>query len=485
MGDSDRSSTEDEANTITSKPPEEDSIDHHFIPTYLRVHGSHLTTTQVASVALTLFTIGISSESDLHDVDAQLLADICRDEKSLSHLDHARTRQFLTHRGSPHFPQLIFGPSFTEGGLPSTSVPISVPAERRGRKSGVVLPADFGSDRPTVLGGATPSSTGRHRQSLSSLAEVPGDHGVPAAHYHGTEPVIQARTRHSQSFRYLGGTSARQHQTDLFASSGGGPGGLGEGNNIHHVKTALELETEQKKQQKLEINAEQELPMWDGTVGDWREFSKDFLRLMATVGKDIVCRPEFTQTAQDMGWTPHAIVAARKFVWKQLFVCCKDVILAKNALSLAAAEYDGETAFYQLEIDNKVSSIALKTQHEEELRVFVPQGREDPPAMIVRFDVLLNACLELESADQWDPEKKINTILNLLRHWEGLHTNVDLQRERLTDHSTMLMDHIPTDRQNEPHLMSYTQVCRKARSIWNSFVVTDASRTKIREGCHS
>ena len=212
MDDSGRSTTEDEANPITSKPPEEDSIDHHFIPTYLRVHGSHLTATQVASVALTLFTIGISSESDLHDVDAQLLADICRDDKSLSHLDHARTRQFLTHRGSPHFPQLILGPSFIERGLSSTSVPISVPAERRGRKSGVVLPADFGSDRPTVLGGATPSSsTGRHRHSLSSLAEVPGDHGVPAAHYHGTEPVLRARTRHSQSFRYLGGTSARQH----------------------------------------------------------------------------------------------------------------------------------------------------------------------------------------------------------------------------------------------------------------------------------
>jgi hypothetical protein len=231
----------------------------------------------------------------------------------------------------------------------------------------------------------------------------------------------------------------------LFASSGGGPGGLGEGKNVHHAKSALELETEQKKQQKLEINAELELPKWDGAVADWREFSKNFLRLVATVGKGIVCRPEFTQTAHDLGWSPHAIVAARKLAWKQLLVCCKDVVLVKNALSLAAAECDGETAFCQLEIDNKVSRIALKTQHEEELRAFVPRGREDPPAMIVRFDVLLNARLELESAGQWGPEKKINTILNLL-HWEGLHTNVDLQRERITDHATMLVDHIPTDR---------------------------------------
>ena len=116
-------------------------------------------------MALTLFTIGISSESDLHDVDAQLLADVCRDEGSLSHLDQARARQFLTHRGCPNFPPLISGPSFTDGGLVSTAVPApaSVSAERRGRKSGVVLPTDFGSDRPAVLGGNTPSATRRDR----------------------------------------------------------------------------------------------------------------------------------------------------------------------------------------------------------------------------------------------------------------------------------------------------------------------------------
>jgi hypothetical protein len=71
----------------------------------------------------------------------------------------------------------------------------------------------------------------------------------------------------------------------------------------------------------------------------------------------------FTKIAQELGWSPHAIVAAREFAWKQLFVCYKNVVLAKNALSLAAAGCDGEAAFCQLKIDGKVSSTALKTQH--------------------------------------------------------------------------------------------------------------------------
>ena len=304
------------------------------------------------------------------------------------------------------------------------------------------------------------------------------NHGAPAS-YHPPLAPVQIRTRHSQPLRYIGGTSARQHQTDLFAASGGGPGGLGADVNIHHVKSADALEAEKKILLKLEVNAEIVLPKWDGTVSGWREFSKDFLRLMTKVGHDIVCRPDFTGIAQGLGWSPKKIVEARKFVWGQLFAACKDVVAAKNALSLAGPEYDGETVFHQLEIDNKISSRVLKDLWSEELRLFKPEGREDPPAMMVRYDLLLTSYLELESADPWDPEKKIDHILTLLRNWDGLKTNVDLQRERLTDPATILVEHIPHDQEHDKSLMSYTQVCRKARSIWNSFAVSDSKRMTI------
>jgi hypothetical protein len=432
----------------------EDDVDDHFIPTILRNMGGHLSASHVKCIAVTLFTIGIGDMDELLEIDQQAPSDICRHEDDLSYMHQIRTRKFLCHIGSPHFKM----PGEEGDQNPFESIHPE-PFKRAARRSSLIMPSDFAAVR-----------------NLES--DETTNHGVPAAYHRPLAPV-QIRTRHSQALRYIGGTSARQYQTDLFAASGGGPGGLGADVNIHHVKSADALEAEKKILLKLEVNAEIVLPKWDGTVSGWREFSKDFLRLMTKVGHDIVCRPEFTTTAQGIGWTPKKIVEARKFVWGQLFAACKDVVAAKNALSLAGPEYDGETAFHQLEIDNKISSRVLKDLWSEELRLFKPEGREDPSGMMVRYDLLLTSYLELESADPWDPEKKIDHVLTLLRNWDGLKTNVDMQRERLTDPSTILVEHIPHDQVHDKSLMSYTQVCRKARSIWNSFAVTDAKRTAI------
>ena len=97
---------------------------------------------------------------------------------------------------------------------------------------------------------------------------------------------------------------------------------------------------------------------------------------------------------------------------------------------MAGPECDGETAFHQLEINNKISGHALKQQLDDELLNFAPLGREEPPDMIVRFDLLLTAYLDIESADLWSPEKKIKKILTLLRHWEDPKVTVDLQRDK-------------------------------------------------------
>jgi hypothetical protein len=201
---------------------------------------------------------------------------------------------------------------------------------------------------------------------------------------------------------------------------------------------------------------------------------------MAAAGHDIVCRPGYTEIAQKQGWSPERIVEGRKFVWNQLLVCCKDAPRAKNALLMAGPEYDGETTFHQLEINNKISGHALKQQLDDELLHFAPKGREEPPDMIVRFDLLLTAYLDIESADPWNPEKKIKKILSLLRHWDDLKVTVDIERDKLLNYSTVLMEHIPIQRMNEDRLMSYTSVCTKIKASWDSFVATDIKTTKIR-----
>jgi hypothetical protein len=73
---------------------------------------------------------------------------------------------------------------------------------------------------------------------------------------------------------------------------------------------------------------------------------------------------------------------------------------------LAGPDYDGETCWHQLEINNKVVAVPLEAELREELRVFVPLAREDPVAMMHRFDILRHDYQDLEDAGHWNPEKK-------------------------------------------------------------------------------
>ena len=412
---------------------------------------------------------------ELLEVDHEMLNDVCAQDENLSHMHKMRTRQFLerqatTHSGferfavqTPPISEKSHIPFPAESGMPTLDAQGSRALSSRPRNSGITLPAEFLAER---------------NHNLGKLTEYP-EQGMPAS-YRDPEPPAVKRTRHSQSMRHIGGASDRQRQSDAFANSGGGPGGLGANVNIHSIKSKHALEVEHKTRLKLEVLAVTENPTWDGHVRPWREFSIDFIRQMAAAGHDIVCRPEYTEIAQQQGWVPERIVEGRKFVWNQLLVCCKDAPRAKNALLMAGPEYDGETAFHQLEVNNKISGHALKQQLDDELLHFAPKGREEPPDMIVRFDLLLTAHLDIESADTWSPEKKIKKILSLLRHWDDLKVTVDIERDKLLNYSTVLMEHIPIARMKEERLMSYTSVCTKIKASWDSFVATDIKTTKIR-----
>jgi hypothetical protein len=114
------------------------------------------------------------------------------------------------------------------------------------------------------------------------------------------------------------------------------------------------------------------------------------------------------------------------FVWEQLHVATIKSKTAANALVLAGPDYDGETCWHQLEINNKVAAVPLEAELREELRVFAPLAREDPMAMIHRFDILLHdyRCQDLENADHWNPEKKIRFALELFHPSLGRATSL-------------------------------------------------------------
>jgi hypothetical protein len=424
------------AKSVEATSSETGSGDGHlsFIEVYVSTHGSRLHSKQRAQIIFTLLICGVTDLGELLEVDQAMLNDVCAHDKHLTHVHKMRTRQFLerqatTHTGFKHFATPPINSNggggllshAADAGVISTAADSTVDdwstgtrrLSNRPRNSGITLPAEF------VAG---------CNESLGSITEHPA-HGMPA-NYRDPEPTAAKRTRHSQSMRYIGGVSDRQRQSDAFANSGGGPGGLGPDVNIHSIKSKHALEVEHKTRLKLEVLAVTTNPTWDGHVRPWREFSADFTRQMASAGHDIVCRPGYTETAQFQSWSPERIVEGRKFVWNQLLVCCKDSARAKNALLMAGPECDGETAFHQLEINNKISGHALKQQLDDELLNFAPLGREEPPDMIVRFDLLLTAYLDIESADLWSPEKKIKKILTLLRHWEDPKVTVDLQRDK-------------------------------------------------------
>jgi hypothetical protein len=229
--------------------------------------GSYLSDAHVKCIAVTLFTIGIRDMDELLEIDQKALTDICRYEDDLFCMHHIRTRKFLCHLGSPHFKMTgkeasILPAQETTEEFNSFQSIHPEPFKRGARRSSLAMPSDFAAVR-------------------NLKADDAANHGAPASHHRPLAPV-QTRTLHPQALRYIGGASARQHQTDLFAASGGGPGGLGADVNMHHVKSADALEAEKKILLKLEVNAEIVLPKWDGTVAGWREFSKDFRRFPTT-----------------------------------------------------------------------------------------------------------------------------------------------------------------------------------------------------------
>jgi hypothetical protein len=278
----------------------------------------------------------------------------------------------------------------------------------------------------------------------------------------------------------VGGTSSRQQVSDDYAASGGGFGGLGKGVSIHQAMSENAIEIRDKYRLKMATSVLLVLPVWGGSVEGWYSFSKKFVLHMKKVGYEIVCRPGFVTTAKALKWTPEEIVEAKGFVWDQLLAAVQASESASNALSMAGAEHDGGTCFHQLELNNKVPGHALEIKYRGDLLNFAPTSREDPISMITRFDVLLNKYLDLENSEVWNPERKIRTVLELFRLWEDLKVTVDTMRFAMTDPAAMLVDNIPNDELNNPHLFSYGKICRRAKAVWKSYASSDKDvRLKI------
>ena len=184
--------------------------------------------------------------------------------------------------------------------------------------------------------------------------------------------------------RHVGGTTHLDESSLKFASSGGGPGGLGEGAYIHdRAYMTKEAKDRQIKQRaKIELNSLDKMPDWDGENESWADFSDYFIDLMTIAGYDLVCRPNFLQNATILKWSPEDIVEARKFIYRQLAVATFKHKLARDAFVLAGPKHDGETAFHQLELDNALLSFSDEAEVRESLRLFKPTSRESPVEMM-------------------------------------------------------------------------------------------------------
>jgi len=113
--------------------------------------------------------------------------------------------------------------------------------------------------------------------------------------------------------RHTGGTTHLDDSSLQFASSGGGPGGLGEGAYIHdQANMTKEAKDRQVKQRaKIELNSLEKMPDWDGENESWADFSEHFIDLMTIAGYDLVCRPNFLPNARILNWSAQDIVEAR------------------------------------------------------------------------------------------------------------------------------------------------------------------------------
>ena len=230
---------------------------------------------------------------------------------------------------------------------------------------------------------------------------------------------------------------------------------------------------------KMSNNAVTSIPEWDGTGETWSDFSTQFLRLMTVAGYDIVCRPHYHQMAMSRKWDQKSVVEGRVFVWNQLNVATYKSLPAANALTLAGPEYDGETCFHQLEINNKMTGHGLEIKLRHELASFAPLPREDPIAMIDRFDILMIRYQHLESSEKWDGSKKIRSILELFRLWKGLSVMVDMTRTKMTNPGNKIVDHIPLHKLDDPNLMSYSSVCGQAKAPLSSRTNSFGFKSKL------
>ena len=271
--------------------------------------------------------------------------------------------------------------------------------------------------------------------------------------------------------RHVGGTTHLDESSLKFASSGGGPGGLGEGAYIHdRAYMTKEAKDRQIKQRaKIELNSLDKMPDWDGENESWADFSDYFIDLMTIAGYDLVCRPNFLQNATTLKWSPEDIVEARKFVYRQLAVATFKHKLARDAFVLAGPKHDGETAFHQLELDNALLSFSDEAEVRESLRLFKPTSRESPVEMMARLTTLINKYNKLEDAEIWTPKKKVRVLLEKLELWKDLKDLVGAVRLQLIDPTILLVEKISADELKNPQLVSYDSICRRARAMWKAF----------------
>jgi hypothetical protein len=271
--------------------------------------------------------------------------------------------------------------------------------------------------------------------------------------------------------RHTGGTTHLDDSSLQFASSGGGPGGLGDGVYIHdQANMTKEAKDRQVKQRaKIELNSLEKMPDWDGENESWADFSEYFIDLMTIAGHELVCRPNFLQNARILNWSAQDIVEARKFVYRQLGVATFKHKLARDAFVLAGPKHDGETVFHQLELDNALLSFSDEADVRESLRVFKPTTRESPLEMMARLTTLINKYNKLEDAEIWTPKKKVRVLLENLELWTDLKDLVGAVRLQLIDPTILLVEKIDAGDLQNPQLVSYESICRRARAMWKAF----------------
>jgi hypothetical protein len=256
-----------------------------FIDEYVLTNLGHLSLKKQESMRLVLDNIGVTELADIDDIDPDLVLDCCR-RFDLPLLVSSHVRQCFSSVKHHNFAVAV------TPGSKAHEEPASSTA-RRGRKSGILQPQDFMAFREDGTSGA------------------------------GSPPEdATANSNSTVALSHVGGFSNIRMRSDKFASSGGGPGGLGPGKNIHHpsVKSDAAKAVQEKARAKMATNAITTIPDWCGSPRRWRAFAKHFLRLMTMAGFDIVCRPSYTSVATSLGWSAACIVEGRVFVWEQLHV---------------------------------------------------------------------------------------------------------------------------------------------------------------------